>query len=126
MSIKILAVVNRAGEISRNDAGEIIYQIIDEPHFGQRGTRAELEAIAGPLQDETEEKFLFALDETGEITGARGLVGVMTPDGVIEERSMEEVFRAMLKEQQPHVAFLRDLLKADTLDELLGPDEDDQ
>ncbi|GAB4448457.1 MAG: hypothetical protein Kow0031_30990 [Anaerolineae bacterium] len=123
MSAKVLVVVNEAGEIIRNDTGDTIYQIIDEPHRGRRGTLAELTALAGPLQDETEAKFLFVLEETGEITGARGSVGVMTPFGTIETRNMEEVFQEMLREQQPEIAFLRDLLKADSLDELFGPDE---
>lgn len=123
MHTKVLVVVNAAGEIIRSEAGEIIYQIIDDPHRGRRGTLAELAAVAGPLADETEAKFLFALDDTGEITGPRGTVGVMTPAGGIEEQEMEDVFQALLREQQPETAFLRDLLKADSLDELFGPAE---
>jgi hypothetical protein len=126
LSTKILVVVNAAGEIIRGEAGEIIYQIIDEPYRGQRGTLAELEELAGPLADETETKFLFALDETGEITGPRGTVGVMTPGGTIEEQDMEKVFQALLREEQPETAFLRDLLKANTLDELFNSAEDDE
>lgn len=125
LSTKVLVVVNAAGEIIRSETGEIIYQIIEESHRGRRGTLAELTVLTGPLADETEAKFLFALDETGEITGPRGTVGVMTPDGTIHEQDMEAIFRALLREQQPETAFLRDILKAETLDELFDPAEDD-
>ena len=124
MSTKVLAVVNFKGGAIRNEAGDIIYQIIEASNPGQRGPLEELEAQVGPLQDETEDKFLFALDETGEITGALGSVGVMTETGLVEQRNLEDVFQAMLRDQEPHKAFLRDLLKADTLDELFGPADD--
>ena len=124
MSTKVLVVVRKTGEVFRNEKGEVIYQVIDEPHQGRRGTLAELGALVGALQDETEDKFLFALDETGEITGARGSVGVLTETGLIEQRALEDVFQSLLRDQQPHKAFLRDLLKADTLDELFGPATD--
>ncbi len=126
MKTKVLAVVSRAGAISRNPAGEAIYQIIDGPRQGQRGTLAQLEAEVGLLEDETEAKFLFVLDETGEITGALGTVEVLTETGIREERNLEDVFQALLNEQQPDLAFLRDLLKADSLDDLFGLAEDDE
>jgi hypothetical protein len=124
MSTKVLAVVTKTGEVIKNEMDEVIYQVIDEPYLGRRGTLAELAALVGALQDETEDKFLFALDETGEITGALGSVGVMTETGFIEQRNLEDVFQAMLRDQQPHKAFLRDLLKSDTLDELFDPVDD--
>ena len=124
MTTKVLAVVSKTGEVIKTETGEVIYQVIDEPYLGRRGTLAELAALVGALQDETEDKFLFALEETGEITGALGSVGVMTETGLIEQRNLEDVFQAMLRDQQPHKAFLRDLLKSDTLDELFGPADD--
>jgi len=112
MAAKILPVISEDGEPLHNQRGDVIYQVIEEPHQGLRGSIEELTEQIGPVHWQ---EAAFVLDKKGWIVEP-GFAASFNPLGTLGMLHQKG-------QRQRDQDFITHLGQADTLDELLGPEE---